>query len=175
MDNPTRTISTTAKITSRLWNTFRMDLMLRTIMDRRLPKIPGRPIWKTIQEKFAKFLFRLIWFFFLVVDLHTHLPGLRRRPQSKSCWPQWRIQRCWIDSNIQCPSPFFALPSKMKIEVEKALQIYLMEGNLLRYVEAANERRAFCIRRATQYLSSFSCLCRHSVFYGSSRRNFTAH
>ena len=33
----------------------------------------------------------------------------------------------------------------MKIEVEKALQIYLMEGNLLRYVEAANERRAFCI------------------------------
>ena len=70
---------------------------------------------------------------------------------------------------------FFALPSEMKIEVEKALQIYLMEGNLLRYVEAANERRAFCIRRATQYLSSFSCLCRHSVFYGSSRRNFTAH
>ena len=172
MDNPTRTISTTAKITSRLWNTFRMDLMLRTIMDRRLPKIPGRPIWKC---KIRKIPISPYWNFFLVVDLHTHLPGLRRRPQSKSCWPQWRIQRCWIDSNIQCPSPFFALPSEMKIEVEKALQIYLMEGNLLRYVEAANERRAFCIRRATQYLSSFSCLCRHSVFYGSSRRNFTAH
>ena len=48
MDNPTRTMSTTANITSRLWKTLRMDLMLSTMMESRLPKIPGRPIYKKV-------------------------------------------------------------------------------------------------------------------------------